>query len=73
MILVHNRSARDSIPVNSEFISAARTIARCVDLWCEVDKVIKVAQMLEQDEASKAGELVEDEGIKKLRTERLDK
>jgi len=29
--------------------------------------------MLEQDEASKAGELVEDEGIKKLRTERLDK
>ncbi|KAN0080290.1 hypothetical protein V8E55_009856, partial [Tylopilus felleus] len=57
-------SEDDPLPVSKEFILAGRAIARCVDLWCDIEKVISVAQLIAQDEASKAGELEEDKTIK---------
>ncbi|KAG8218943.1 hypothetical protein J3R82DRAFT_4654 [Butyriboletus roseoflavus] len=67
------KKSKQTVTVANEFISAARAIACCINLWCNVDKVIKVAQMLEQDEAGKNGELKEDEASRKLREDRLAK
>ncbi|KAG8215163.1 hypothetical protein J3R82DRAFT_8666 [Butyriboletus roseoflavus] len=67
------KKSKQTVTVANEFIFAARAIARCINLWCNVDKVIRVAQMLEQDEAGKNGELEEDEASRKLREDRLAK
>jgi len=59
--------------ISAEFSSAAHTIARCIDLWCNVEKVIRIALLLEEDEMSKRGQLKEDEANKKLREDQLAK
>ena len=59
--------------INPELIAAARTIACCVDLFCNVERVINIALLLEEDAMSKDGKLKEDEATKKLRTDRLAK
>lgn len=69
---MHRRSSEDDPPsVDKEFISAAHAIACCVDLWCDVEKVISIAKLLAQDEASKAGEVEEDKTVKQARDDRL--
>ncbi|KAG6369478.1 hypothetical protein JVT61DRAFT_14370 [Boletus reticuloceps] len=55
------------------YVLAARTIARCIDLWCDVDKVIKTMRLLQQDEASKHGEFDEDDAEREVREECLRK
>ena len=71
-IVIHRRSSKDDPPaVDKEFIKAARGIARCVDLWCDVEKVINIAKLIAQDEASKAGELEEAKTLKEARDNRL--
>ncbi|KAG6370181.1 hypothetical protein JVT61DRAFT_12328 [Boletus reticuloceps] len=67
----HHRFSEADSPVEKVFISAGRTIARCIDLWCDVEKVITIAKMIEQDEDSKAGKLKEDKTIKQVRDDRL--
>ena len=52
--------------INPEFIAAACTIACCVDLFCNVERVINIALLLEEDVMSKDGKLKEDEATKKL-------
>lgn len=65
--LICCRSSEDNpLPVSKEFILAGRAIAGCVDLWCDVEKVISIAQLIAQDEASKAGELEKDKTIKQV-------
>lgn len=61
------------VTVNPKFISAARAITCCIDLWCDVDRVINIALLLLQDKTSKKGNLREDEASKKLREDRLKK
>lgn len=51
---------------------AARTITRCVDLWCDVDAVIRIVQLVQQDEASRLGDLDEDTAARQVREERLE-
>ncbi|KAF8436567.1 hypothetical protein L210DRAFT_3647883 [Boletus edulis BED1] len=58
---------------DNPYVSGAHTIARCVDLWCEVDKVIKIVRLLQQDEASKLGELDEDDIAREVREACLQK
>ncbi|KAG6377893.1 hypothetical protein JVT61DRAFT_14680 [Boletus reticuloceps] len=55
------------------YVLAARTIARCIDLWCDVDKIIKTMRLLQQDEASKHGEFDEDDAEREVREECLRK
>ncbi|KIJ57755.1 hypothetical protein HYDPIDRAFT_44790 [Hydnomerulius pinastri MD-312] len=47
--------------VDEEFKAAARAITRCVDMFCNVEKVIQVVMYIGQEEASRSGELEEDE------------
>ena len=55
----------------NEYSAAARNIACCIDLWCDVNKVIKTVQLIEQERASKAGKLKEDDLAKKARKDCL--
>ncbi|KAG6374560.1 hypothetical protein JVT61DRAFT_3909 [Boletus reticuloceps] len=66
-----SKGVDDPPPVNREFLSAARAITRCVDLWCDIEKVINVATLMEQDEASKAGELQEHKTMRQIHDDRL--
>lgn len=50
---------------------AARGIARCIDLFCKVDKLIKIGCLLQQEEAADKGELDESEAEKENRRRRL--
>ena len=50
---------------------AARTITRCIDLWCNVDQVISTTQLIQQDEASRHGNLDEDDAAREVREKLL--
>ena len=61
------RKVKTSEDLDEECLAAARTMARCVDLFCKIEKVIRVGLLLEQDEAAERGELEEKEGDKDSR------
>lgn len=46
---------------DSLYLSAACTIARCHDLWCEPDKVFKIVRLVQEEEASKNGDIDDDD------------
>ena len=50
----------DSEPDYEEYFLAARAVTRCVDMFCNVNKVIKVILYVRQEEAASKGELEED-------------
>ena len=52
---------------------AGRRIARCINLWCELEKVVDIVHAIQQDEASQAGELDEDDAARRVRQAYLDK
>ncbi|KAG1726130.1 hypothetical protein EDB19DRAFT_1914745 [Suillus lakei] len=56
---------------HEEYLAAAHGIARCVDLFCKVDKLIKIGCLLQQEEAAEKGELDESEADKETRKKRL--
>ncbi|KAG1847058.1 hypothetical protein F4604DRAFT_1688178 [Suillus subluteus] len=56
---------------HEEYLAAARGIARCVNLFCKVDKLIKIGCLLQQEEAAEKGELDESEAEKETRKKRL--
>ncbi|KAF8838870.1 hypothetical protein BDN67DRAFT_982208 [Paxillus ammoniavirescens] len=57
--------------VHEEFLAAARAITCCIDMCCKVDDVINITLLLEQEEAAKSGDLMEDEHLMAARTARL--
>ncbi|KAG1856385.1 hypothetical protein DFJ58DRAFT_727221 [Suillus subalutaceus] len=63
----------DSDPnqVAEEFLAAARAIARCVDLFCNVEKLLRVGFLLQQEQAAENGELEEPEAERESRRKRL--
>lgn len=67
------RSEGDAPDPHEIYHGAARAITRCIDLWCEVDTVIKKAQMIEEADKSSIGELDEAEPAKDTRDETLSK
>jgi hypothetical protein len=56
---------------HEEYLAAARGIARCVDLFCKVDKLIKIGCLLQQEEAAEKGDLDESEAEKETHKKRL--
>ncbi|KAG1838089.1 hypothetical protein DFJ58DRAFT_846209 [Suillus subalutaceus] len=56
---------------HEEYLVAARGIARCVDCFCKVDKLIKIGCLLQQEEAAAKGELDESKAEKQTRKKRL--
>ena len=46
-------------------------IACCIDFNCDVDSVVKNVQLIQQDEASKHGNLDEDDTERQVREEAL--
>lgn len=52
---------------------AGRRIARCINLWCELEKVVDIVHAIQQDEASQAGELDEDDAARRVCQAYLDK
>jgi hypothetical protein len=47
-------------------------MTRCYDLFCKVEKLIKIGCLLQQDEAADKGDLEEDEADKMSRKKRLE-
>ncbi|KAH7887189.1 hypothetical protein F5I97DRAFT_1829612 [Phlebopus sp. FC_14] len=69
-----DNSTSSTLDPHEVYLAAIRAITRCIDLWCDVDKVIKAVQLIQQDEASKLGELDEDStarGVHKQSLRRL--
>ncbi|KAG1768272.1 hypothetical protein EV702DRAFT_1203360 [Suillus placidus] len=56
---------------HEEYLEAARGIVHCIDLFCKVDKLIKIGCLLQQEEAAEKGELDESEADKETRKKRL--
>ncbi|KAG1823131.1 hypothetical protein EV424DRAFT_1346463 [Suillus variegatus] len=65
------KSKRSKADPHEEYLVAARGIARCIDLFCKVDKLIKIGCLLQQEEAADKGELDESEAEKENRRRRL--
>ncbi|KAG2045721.1 hypothetical protein BDR06DRAFT_1015373 [Suillus hirtellus] len=63
----------DSDPgqVAEEFLVAARAMARCVDLFCNVEKLLRVGFLLQQERVAENGELEELEAEHESRKKRL--
>ncbi|KAG1720077.1 hypothetical protein EDB19DRAFT_2044780 [Suillus lakei] len=59
----------DQVP--EEFLAAARAMARCVDLFCNVEKLLRVGLLLQQEQATENGELEESEAERESRKKRL--
>ncbi|KAG1724019.1 hypothetical protein EDB19DRAFT_2028955 [Suillus lakei] len=59
----------DQVP--EEFLAAARAMARCVDLFCNVEKLLRVGLLLQQEQAAENGELEESEAERESRKKRL--
>jgi hypothetical protein len=51
----------DPNQVPEEFLAAAHAIACCVDLFCNVEKLLRVGFLLQQEQAVENGELEEPE------------
>ncbi|KAG2356792.1 hypothetical protein BDR07DRAFT_1380571 [Suillus spraguei] len=47
----------DANQVSEEFLIAAHAMARCVDLFCNVEKLLRVGFLLQQEQAMENGEL----------------
>ncbi|KAG1786578.1 hypothetical protein EV424DRAFT_1551397 [Suillus variegatus] len=65
------KSKRSKADPHEEYLVAARGIARCIDLFCKVDKPIKIGYLLQQEEAADKGELDESKAEKENRRRRL--
>ena len=52
---------------------AGHRIAHCINLWCELEKVVDIVHAIQQDEASQVGELDEDDTARKVRQAYHDK
>ncbi|KAG2152206.1 hypothetical protein BD769DRAFT_1658636 [Suillus cothurnatus] len=59
----------DQVP--EEYLAAARAIACCVDLFCNVEKLLRVGFLLQQEQAAENGELDELEAEHESRKKRL--
>jgi hypothetical protein len=46
-------------------------MARCVDLFCNVEKLLRVGLLLQQEQAAENGELEESEAERESRQKRL--
>jgi hypothetical protein len=53
----NNDSDPDQVP--EEFLVAACAMARCVDLFCNMEKLLRVGFLLQQEHATENGELEE--------------
>jgi hypothetical protein len=71
-VLLRSKKVKNKGDNDSIYLSAARTIAHCHDLWCEPDKVFKIARLLHEEEASKYGDLDEDELGREAREDYLN-
>lgn len=58
---------------HEEFVSAARCIARCIDVFCKTKQLITVGLSLQQRDAAENGDVSEDEDIQVSRDKRLSK
>ncbi|KAH7881914.1 hypothetical protein F5I97DRAFT_1991406 [Phlebopus sp. FC_14] len=64
-------SSSTTVDPHEVYLAAAHAITRCIDLWCDVDKVIKTVQLIQQDTASKHGKLDEDNAARGVHEESL--
>ncbi|KAI5994684.1 hypothetical protein EDD15DRAFT_2366207 [Pisolithus albus] len=60
-------------PLSSIFTAAARTIARCHDIFCEVGRLLDIRLLLQQEELAANGDLSEDEDTATARERALSK
>ncbi|KAG2133239.1 uncharacterized protein EDB93DRAFT_1107619 [Suillus bovinus] len=67
---VNNNS---NLEVPEEFLAAACAMARCVDLFCNMEKLLRVGALLQQEQATENGELEESEAERESRKKRLSK
>ncbi|KAG1812447.1 uncharacterized protein BJ212DRAFT_1483080 [Suillus subaureus] len=56
---------------HKEYLATAHGITHCIDLFCKVDKLIKIGCLLQQEEAAEKGELKESEAEKETHKKRL--
>jgi hypothetical protein len=58
--------------LDEEYLAAACAMTRCYDLFCKVEKLIKIGCFVQQDEAANKGDLEEEEANKVSRKKRLE-
>ncbi|KAG2136231.1 hypothetical protein BD769DRAFT_1709788 [Suillus cothurnatus] len=58
--------------LDNEYFAAAHAMTCCYDLFCKVEKLIKIGCLLQQDKAADKGDLEEDEDDKVSHKKRLE-
>lgn len=66
-----SKEKNSEFEVPEEYLAAARAMARCVDLFCNVEKLLRVGLLLQQEQAADNGELDETESEREARQKRL--
>ena len=55
------------------YVLAGHRIACCINLWCELEKVVDIVHNIQQEESSHAGEIDENDTARRVRQAYLDK
>jgi hypothetical protein len=66
-----SKEKNSKFEVPEEYLAAARAMARCVDLFCNVEKLLRVGLLLQQEQAADNGELDETASEREARQKRL--
>ncbi|KAG2093896.1 uncharacterized protein F5147DRAFT_820813 [Suillus discolor] len=66
-----SKENNSELEVQEEYLAAARAMARCTDLFCNVEKLLRVGLLLQQEQATENGELEESEAERESRQKRL--
>ncbi|KAG2118202.1 uncharacterized protein F5147DRAFT_768334 [Suillus discolor] len=66
-----SKENNSELEVQEEYLAAARAMARCIDLFCNVEKLLRVGLLLQQEQAAENGELEESEAERESCQKRL--
>jgi len=66
-----SKEKNSEFEVPEEYLAAAHAMACCVDLFCNVQKLLRVGLLLQQEQAMENGELDESEAERESRQKRL--
>jgi hypothetical protein len=65
------KKKESDVDPHEEYLAAARCIARCVDMFCKIDKTIDIGMLLKQHELADASEDKDDVTCREKRLSKL--
>ncbi|KAG1899965.1 uncharacterized protein F5891DRAFT_1189048 [Suillus fuscotomentosus] len=66
-----SKENNSKLEVQEEYLAAAHAMARCTDLFCNMEKLLRVGLLLQQEQAMENGELEESEAERESCQKRL--